>query len=118
MDYQKKLLDNTRNQPNKFRTRSWVEINDNLLGKYNTNSLIKFKTSMLNSSLCDYGDAYMLVSGSVTAPNTVTQAALNNRRNIIIKNCAPFTSCISEINNTQKYNAKDIDVLMPMLNLI
>ena len=56
MKYQKiiNLLDNTPNQPNKFRTKNWVEINDDSRGAYNTNSQIKFKTLMLRSSLCDY----------------------------------------------------------------
>ena len=51
------LLDNTPNQPTKFRTKNWVEINDDSRGTYNTNSQIKFKTSMLRSSLYDYSDA-------------------------------------------------------------
>ena len=52
MEYQKiiNLLHNTPNQPSKFRTRNWVEINDNSCGLHNTNSQIKFKTSMLKSS--------------------------------------------------------------------
>ena len=59
MEYQKiiNLLDNTPNQPTKF----WVEINDDSRGTRNTNSQIKFKTSMLRSSLCDYSDAYNLL---------------------------------------------------------
>ena len=66
---------------------------------------------MLRSSLCDYSDAYILVSGTITVPNTAAAAANpNNRKNIVIKNCAPFTNCISEINNTQIDNAKDIDI--------
>ena len=70
MEYQKmiKLLDNTPNQPTKFRTKNWIEINDDARGTYSTNSQIKFKTSMLKSSLCDYRDAYILVHGT----NTVT----------------------------------------------
>ena len=56
---------------------------------------------MLKSSLCDYSDAYILVSGTISVPNTGTTAASNNRKNIIIKICAPFTNCISEINSTQ-----------------
>ena len=61
MEYQKiiNLLDNTTNQPSKFRTKNWVEINDDSRGTYNTNSQIKFKTSRLNSSLCDYSDEYI-----------------------------------------------------------
>ena len=64
MEYQKitNLLDNTPNQPTTFRTKNWVEINGDTRGTYNTNSQIKFKTSMLKSSLCDYSDAYIVVS--------------------------------------------------------
>ena len=60
------MLDNTPNQPTKFRTKSWVETNDDLRATYNTNSQIKFKTSMLKSSLCDYNDVYILVSRTIT----------------------------------------------------
>ena len=58
------MLDNTPHQPTKFRTKTWAELNDNARGTYNTNSKIKFKISM--SSLCDYSDAYILVSGTIT----------------------------------------------------
>ena len=79
----------------------------------NANSQIKFKTSILRSSLCDYSDAYILVRATTTVPNTAAAAAAaeNNRQNIIIKNCAPFTKCISEINNTRIDSAKDIDTI-------
>ena len=60
------MLDNTSIQPGKFRTKNWVEIHDDSRGMYNTDSQIKFKTSMLRSSLCDYSDAYILVNGSIT----------------------------------------------------
>ena len=56
MEYQKKLLHNIPNQPNKFRTKKWFEIKDDLRGMYNTNSQIIFKTLILNSQLCDYSD--------------------------------------------------------------
>ena len=64
MDYQKiiSLLKNTPNQAPKFKTKNWVEVNDELRGTYNVNSQIKFKTSMLRSSLCNYSDSYILVS--------------------------------------------------------
>ena len=75
---------------------------------------------MLKSSLYDYSDAYILVKGTISVNNTAAQdAALNNNnKKVIFKNCAPFTNCMSEINNTQIDNAKDIDILMPMYNLI
>ena len=50
------LLDNTPNQPSKFKTKNWVEINDEPRGTYNTNSHIKFKTSMFKSIFCDYSN--------------------------------------------------------------
>ena len=123
MEYQKignKIDDYTSNQPSKFRTRSWIEKNDESRGAYNVNSQIKFKTTMLKSSLCDYSDAHILVKGTISVTNTAVQgaAANNTNKKVIFKNCAPFTNCISEINNTEIDNAKDIDIVMPMYNLI
>ena len=125
MEYQKianLLDDNKSNQPSKFRTKNWVEINDESRGTYNVNSQIKFKTTMLKSSLCDYSDAYILVKGTITIIRAGADAAATQAderdKGVVFKNCAPFTNCISEINNTQVDNAKDIDIVMPMYNLI
>ena len=114
------IEDETPNQPSKFKTRSWIEINDESRGAYNVNSQIKFKTTMLKSSLYDYSDAYILVKGNISVNNTAAQGANANNTNkqVIFKNCAPFTNCISEINNTQIDNAKDIHIVMSMYNLI
>ena len=77
---------------------------------------------MLKCRLCDYSDAYILVKGTITINGRGVDAAArqpDERDKIVIfKNCAPFTNCISEINNTQIDNAKDIDIVMPMYNLI
>ena len=75
---------------------------------------------MLRSSLCDYSEAYILVKGNMSVNNTASAGADTNNTNkeVISKNCAPFTDCISKINNTQVDNAKDIDIVMPMYNLI
>ena len=72
MVYQKKInfLDNTSNQPFKFRTKNWIVINDDAGGRCNTNSQIKFKTTILRSSSCDYSDAHILVKGTVTIDRT------------------------------------------------
>ena len=125
MEYQKianLLDDNKSNQPSKFRTKNWVEINDESRGTYNVNSQIKFKTTMLKSRLCDYSDAYILVKGTITIEGAAADAAARQAderdKEVVFKNCAPFTNCISEINNTQVDNAKDIDIVMPMYNLI
>ena len=120
-EYQKitNLLDNGSNPPSKFRTKNWVEISDESRGVYNVNSQIKFKTTMLKSNLYDYSDAYILVKGTITVNNTGAVAAPNNRnKKVIFKDCAPFTNCISEINNTQVDHAKDIDIVMLVHNLI
>ena len=125
MEYQKiaNLIDNdASNQPSKFRTRNLVEINDESRGAYNVNSQIKFKTTMLKSSLCNYSDAYILVKGTITIAGAGADAAARQAderdKSVIFKNCAPFINCISEINNTQIDNAKDIDIVMPMYNLM
>ena len=81
MEYQKikNLLDNAPNKPAKFRTKNWVEINDELRGTYPVTSQIKFKTTMLKSSLCIYSDVYILVKETITVDNTGTAATPNNR---------------------------------------
>ena len=118
MEYQKIInwLVNASNQSPKFRKKNWVEINDESRGTYNTDSQIKFKTAMLKSSLCDYNDAYILVKGTITVNNTAAADAdaSNTNKKVIFKNCAPFTNCISEINNTQVDNPKEINIVMPM----
>ena len=122
MKYQKiiNLLDNASNQPSKFRTKNCVEINDLSNETYNTSAQIKFKTTMLKSSFRDYSDTYTLIKGNITVNNTAAaDADANNiNRKVIFKNCAPFTDWISEISNTQVDNAKYIDIVIPMYNLI
>ena len=141
MEYQKiaNLLDNEvslseSNQPSKFRTRNWVEINDESRGTYTSND-IKFKTTMLRSSLCHYADADILVKGTIAiteiagpepdpdAPRNAAQllaARQLDERNkgVIFKNCAPFTKCISRISNADIDNAQNIDIVIPIYNLI
>ena len=87
---------------------------------FNTKIQIKFKITMLRSSLCDHSDAYIILKGFITVENTVVLPAAENNtgKKVIFKNCAPFTDCISKINNTQIDNAKDIDAVMPMYSLI
>ena len=118
MEYQKvaNLIGDTSNQPSKFRTKNLVEINDESRGTYNVNSQIKFKTTMLKS------DAYILVKGTITITGAGADAAARQAderdKVMAFKNCAPFTNSVSEINNTQVDNAKDINIVMPMYNLI
>ena len=90
MEYQKiaTFLSNESNQSSKFRTRNWVEINDEARGIYSPNKQIKFKTSMLRSSLCGYSDAYILVKGNMTVNNSAADGAAandSNKKNDILK---------------------------------
>ena len=112
MQYQKliNLLDSTNNHPSKFRAKNWVEVSDDVRGAYNTNSQFKFKNTMLMSSLFDYSNAYILVKGIIRVVGQGAHAAAiavdGNNKQAIFKNCASFTDCISEINNTQVDNSK------------
>ena len=117
MEYQEiaNLLDNgavpnASNEPSKFRSKSWVEINDESRGTYPVNRQINFKTSMLRSSLCDYSDAYILVKGNISVNNTAAEgaAANNTNKKVIFKDCVPFTKCISRINNTDRDNGQEL----------
>ena len=111
------MIDDTSNQPSKFKTKNWVKINAESRGRYNVNSQVKFKTTMLKK-MCDYSDAYILVKGTITVNTTAVADADANSTNkkVIFKNCASFTNCISEINNTQADHGKDLDIVMPMYN--
>ena len=115
------MLNDASDQPSKLRTRNWVEINDESRGTYTSND-IKLKTTILRPNLCDYADAYILVKGTIIiigAENDDAAKRLDERnKGVVLKNCAPFTKCISRINNTDADNAQDIDIVMPMYNLI
>ena len=114
------MLNNASNEPSRCRTKNWVEINDESRGMYTTGGDIKFKITMLKSSLCDYSDAYILIKGNITVNNTAAEGATANNTNkkVIFESCAPFIDCISKINNTQADNAKNIDTVMTMYKLI
>ena len=82
---------------------------------YNKGNQIEFKTSMIRSNLCGFSDAYILISGTTMIDGSEDDDAA---RRAILKTCVSFTECISNINNTEIDNAKDIDVVMPMYTLI
>ena len=116
------FLNNTWNLPSGYRIKNWIQINDHLRGAYNTYSDIRFKTTILKSWLCHYSDAYILVEGSIAitgaGDNAEARQADERNKGVIFKNCAPFINCKSEIKNTEIDHAKDLDVIMPMYNLI
>ena len=114
------MSDGASNQPSKFRTKKWVEINDESRAVYTTGSDIKFKTTMLRSSLCDYSDAYILVKGNISVSNSAAADAdaNNTNKNVVFKICASLIECISKINNTDIDNAQDIDITYCWLLII
>ena len=99
------MLDNTPDQLSKFKTKNWFEINGQSTGVYNTNSGIKFKTTMLKPSLCEYSDAYILDNVRITimwaGADAAAKPADQRNKDVIFKYCAPFITCKSEINNTE-----------------
>ena len=123
MEYKKitNLLDDSLNKTSKLRTKKWVEINDESRVKYNDAKQIRFKTTMLKSSSCDYSDVYILVKGKIkitgAGDDEAARQADERDKSIAFKNCAPFTSCKSDINNVEIDYCEDIDIAMPMYNL-
>ena len=99
----------------RFVTKKWIEVYDQSEKNYNTNKEIRIKTPMLRSDLCDFSDACIVVKGDITVTNPN-----NAKRNkaVAFKNNAPFINCISKINGVKIDNAEDLDVVMPMYNLL
>ena len=114
------MLDIAQNRPSKFKTENWVEINDDSRGTYETNRQIKFKTTMLRLSLCDYSNRYILLKGTTPAANvtTATEDTNNIGKRERLQNSTQFADYISQINNTQVDNAKHINVVIPIHNVI
>ena len=117
MEYDKinNLLDIESEDLSKFVTRNCVQVKS-LSNTYNENKSIRFKTPMLRSDLCDYADAYILVNGTITVAGNQPRDRQN--RPLILKNNVPFVSCITRINNELIEDADDLDIVMPMYNLL
>ena len=121
MEYDKinNLLDSESEQLSKFVTREYVRVNS-LSNMYNENKSIRFKTPMLRSDLCDYVDAYILVNGTITVTANAGANNIRDKKNrlLILKNNAAFVLCITRINNELIEDADDLDIVMPMYNLL
>ena len=119
MEFQKiiNLLDVTSDNKDLPRlvTKKWIEVYDQSEKNYNTNKEIRIKTSMLRSDLCDFSDAYIIVKGDITVTNPNNA---KRKKAVAFKNNAPFINCISKINGIKIDNAEDLDVVMPMYNLL
>ena len=114
--------DNESEKLSKFVTREYVRVNS-LFNAYNENKSIRYKTPMLRSNLCDYSDAYILVNGTITVTAPGVNKNANNirdkrNRSVILKNNAPFVSCIARINGKLIEDADDLDIVMSMYNLL
>ena len=143
MEFQKivNFLDTTSDNKDlpTFVTKKWIEVYDQSEGNYNVNKEIRIKTSILRSDLFDFGDACIVVKGNITVtkktftadvidvPNntaanvTATNTANNNafgEKKLFFKNNAPFINFISNIDGVKIDNAEDLDVVMPMYNLL
>ena len=106
------LLHGSDNDNSKFAAKKWYIIDIESKDNYSINDEIKFLTRAIESSLCDYSDAYILVTGNITVtPN-------NAATHVIFKNCAPFTKCRTEINENFVDETDFINIAMPMHNLI
>ena len=114
------LLDKDDIDSKHFASKKWYIINDENNTNYGVNKdtdenkpdTIKYDTRVLKPNLCDYAEAYILVDG------TIREAAANANTRLALKNCAPFTKCNLKINYEHVDTAENLDIVMPMYNLI
>ena len=120
MKFQKiiNLLDITSDDKDlpRYVTKKWIEVYNQSEKNYSVNKEIRIKTPMLRSDLCDFSDAYIVVNGDITLEGDNNANKCN--KHLTFKNNAPFISCISKINGIKIDNAEDLDVVMPMFNLL
>ena len=106
------LLNDSSNEESKFATKKWYVIDrQTTKGKYKQGNTISFETGIIKSSLCDYSDAFTLVTGDITVN-------ANNDTDVAFKNCAPFSRCTTKINDIFVDETNHIYSAMPMLNLV
>ena len=126
MEYEKiaKLISYDEESPDnisKFTSKKLVEVYDQTdNADYRENKQIIFKTPMLRSDLCDYSDAYIVVKGNINLTvNRLNQINVDSYdQRVTFKNNAPFMSCITKIKSELIENAEDLDIVMPMYNLL
>ena len=107
------LLNSYENGYSKFATKKWYVIDSESKGSYSHHDPIKFLTKSIESSLCDYSDAYVLVTG-----NVAVVGANNNNTKVSFKNCTSFRKCRTEINEAFIDETEYINIAMPMYNLV
>ena len=118
------LLNGSENENSKFATKKWNVIDSESKGNYSHHDPIKFLTESIESSLCDYSDAYILVTGNIAVTRTFASDPVQRKQlldaatQVVFKNCAPFEKCSTEIDGTLVDEANFINITMPMYNLI
>ena len=104
------LLNDSSNEESKFATKKWYVIDSQTTkGEYKQGHTIKFETETIKSSLCDYSDAFILVTGNITV-------AANNDTYVAFKNCPPFSTCSQKFNDVFIDEANHVYIAMPMYN--
>ena len=126
------LLNGSDNENSKFATKKWYVIDSESKGNYSHHNSIKFLTKSIESSFCDYSDAYVLVTGNIAVTRTIAVSAgspactqppkkqqlLIEATQVVFKNCAPFKKCSTKIDSTLVDEADFINITMPMYNFI
>ena len=118
------LLNGSDNEYTKFATKKWYAIDSESKGNYSHHDPIKLLTKSIESSLCDYSDAYIIVTGNITVIRTIADNPFRRKQQLDVatqvafKNCAPFEKCSTEIDGTLVDEANFINITMPMYNLI
>ena len=116
------LLHGSDNENSKFATKKWYVIDSESNGNYSKDEEIKFLTRSIESSLCDYSDAYILVTGNISVKRRnaadTADIALGAITQVAFKNCTPFEKCRTEINKTFVDETNFINIAMPIYNLI
>ena len=110
------LLNDSDNESLEFATRKWYIINDQNNGEYDrgneNDSTIKFEAKVIKPNLCDFSDAFILVTRDIK----VADVAANT--NVVFKSFAPFTRCVTHISDEHVETAKNLDIILPMYNLL
>ena len=116
------LLNGSDNENSKFATKKWNIIDSESKGNYSHENPIRFLTKSIESSLCDYSDAYVLVTGNITVKRRnaadTADVALGAIIQVAFKHCASFEKCSTKIDGTLVDEANFINIAMPLFNLI
>ena len=110
------IVFDSNNEASKFATRKWYIINDQNNGQYGRGNeydpTIEFETKVIKPNLCDYSDAYILMTGDIK----IADVAADTK--VAFKKCAPFTRCVIHVNDEHVETVENLNIIMPTYNLI